>query len=372
MSSKKRSSKKGSLPANVPEELLVPKIEFVPHSVDPAENEAWWVACYGSITPPKEKSFPVMNRRSVEEGAPSRSTSEFLEIMRSFYQISDAVEFRIPCQGERASSPPEGYFTCYEAFVVRCRLWFPIPKIIVRVLDRFEVAISHIFSETGKDIDIGDIEFSVNDSMLPGWDPDLAFGDGSGTSEVPIPDFDDFFAGLPSGFDAPPATNELGRPKVIAEGSRIINGAERKGKREIVEVMKTRASQFQVEYRNLKDAFTSLGDFRECRGSVGSLWKTRADDYVFEKEMELMKGDMKDHARAEALIPPIDGRIQEFWDPIPVSPDTIETTTEFPGDCGEVDRLADAFVGQFVRIVSNFNLATSRGCFEDYTKYFRC
>ncbi|KAF3536170.1 hypothetical protein F2Q69_00023206 [Brassica cretica] len=60
--------------------------------------------------------------------------------------------------------------------------------------------------------------------MLLGWDSDLPFGDGSGTSEVPIPDFDDFFAGLPSGFDAPPATNESGRPKVVAEGSRIING----------------------------------------------------------------------------------------------------------------------------------------------------
>ncbi|KAG2267182.1 hypothetical protein Bca52824_074261 [Brassica carinata] len=30
-------------------------------------------------------------------------------------------------------------------------------------------------SSKGKDIDLGDLEFSVDDCMLPGWDPDLAF-----------------------------------------------------------------------------------------------------------------------------------------------------------------------------------------------------
>ncbi|KAG2246869.1 hypothetical protein Bca52824_086497 [Brassica carinata] len=52
------------------------------------------------------------------------------------------------------------------------------------------------------------------------WSSDIAFGDGSGTSKVPIPDFDDFFAGLPSGFDAPPLLNESGG-EVVAEGSRL-------------------------------------------------------------------------------------------------------------------------------------------------------
>ncbi|KAF3592289.1 hypothetical protein DY000_02022695 [Brassica cretica] len=52
---------------------------------------------------------------------------------------------------------------------------------------------------------------------------------------------------------------------------------------------------------------------------------------------------MNEHAHAEALIPSIDGRIQGFWDSIPVSPDTEEVATGFPDGGKEVDRPADAF-----------------------------
>ncbi|KAF3534718.1 hypothetical protein DY000_02042231 [Brassica cretica] len=481
MSSRKKTSKRGtsrgSSSEGVHDELLVPKIEFVPNSIDPAENEAWWTVRFGSV----------------EGGAPSRSTNDFLQTIRSFYRIPDTMEFRIPRCGESADSLPEGYFTCYEAFVVRCRLWFLIPEVIVRVLDRFEVSISqlnpisiqhligvvilsyehglsltadhfealfrlqlvskpdnywlvprtfmpvvkgfvsnfnswkkffffvrigtersvfldllyaeesskgveartsrsrsgrgdrsgsepdgpdtcavpagetNVRSSKGKDIDLGDIEFSVDDSILLGWDPDLAYGDGSGTSEVPIPDFDDFFAvyprvsilprprtnreGLKSSrkdlassmglglnlldsaleashreamvyrFKAEKAEKDLARmrneilerdSKLARDHERAVTRAERKGKREIVEVVRSRASQFQTEYENLKDAYTLVGDYRECRGSVGSLWKTQAEDYVFEEEMRDMKNGMKDHAHAEALIPTIYGRIHGF------------------------------------------------------------
>ncbi|KAF3581004.1 hypothetical protein DY000_02030750 [Brassica cretica] len=68
--------------------------------------------------------------------------------------------------------------------------------------------------------------------------------------------------------------------------------------------------------------------------------------------MRDMKDGMKDHAHAEALIPPIDGRIHGFWDPIPVSPDTVEVTTEVAGDDEEVNYPTDAFGAS---LFGNFN-----------------
>ncbi|KAF3503143.1 hypothetical protein F2Q69_00043852 [Brassica cretica] len=456
----------------------------------------------GSITPPVKKSFPVMSHRMVEKGAPSRSISDFLQIVRSFNRIPDTVEFRIPQHRFEVSisqlnptslqhligvvilsyehglslttdhfealfwlqlfSKPDNYrltprnhMSVIKGFISNFNSWkrfffvrisaasieescIPLfrtrrmtewsifwtsftPKRVRKALrivrPDFEVGVetdsdfesggpapcdvpteeANARSLKGKDIDLGDIEFSMDDFILPGWDPDLAYGDGSGTSEVPILDFDGFFAGLPASFDPPSSVEKLGRSKVVAEGSHIINGglnllgsaleashreamvyrfkvekaekdlahmqneiserdsklardhekgvhrAERKGRREIVEVMRSRASQFEIEYENLKDTYSLVGDFRECRGSVGTLWKTQGDDFVFGEEMRDMKDGMKDHAHAEALIPPIDGRIPGFWDPIPVSPDTEEVATEIPGDDEEVKYPGDAF-----------------------------
>lgn len=56
-----------------------------------------------------------------------------------------------------------------------------------------------------KGIDLEDFDFPVDDFVLPRWVPNLPYGDGSGTSEVPFPhsNFDAFLDGLPSNFDLP-------------------------------------------------------------------------------------------------------------------------------------------------------------------------
>ncbi|KAJ4906241.1 hypothetical protein Rs2_09899 [Raphanus sativus] len=75
-----------------------------------------------------------------------------------------------------------------------------------------------------KDIEVEDQDFPVDDSPLLGWDPSLGFGDGSGSSDAPMPNFD-FFSGLPDHPNPSPFVVETERPEVLAKTSRVVNGA---------------------------------------------------------------------------------------------------------------------------------------------------
>ncbi|KAF3598861.1 hypothetical protein F2Q69_00036178 [Brassica cretica] len=223
----------------------------------------------------------------------------------------------------------------------------------------------NVRSSKGKEIDLGDIDFSVDDSILPGWDPDLTYGDGSGTSEAPIPDFDDFFAGLPSSFDPPLSVDEMGRSKIVAKdfGLNLLGSALEASHRDAM-VYRFKAEkakkdlacmQNEVLERDSKLAKDYDRAIRRAERKFGTLWKTQMDDFDFGDEMATMKDDMDDHAHAEELIPPIDKRIQGFWDPIPVSPDTEEIATEVAGDDEEVDYRGDAFRA-FMSVNFNFDM----------------
>ena len=62
MSSRKKALKRGTSRGSSSEgvhddDILVPKAESFPHSIDPADGEAYWIARYGSITPPARSHF---------------------------------------------------------------------------------------------------------------------------------------------------------------------------------------------------------------------------------------------------------------------------------------------------------------------------
>ncbi|KAF8102805.1 hypothetical protein N665_0194s0019 [Sinapis alba] len=120
------------------------KEEFVPHSIDPEEAEAYWVALFNEAVPPTEVTYPSKPRVQHDYGLPSKRSFPFLDTMREFCRVPGEVEFRIPKLGESAENPLEDYFTCYEAHLVRCHLWFPIPEVIIHILNRFGLSISQV------------------------------------------------------------------------------------------------------------------------------------------------------------------------------------------------------------------------------------
>ncbi|XP_048601914.1 uncharacterized protein LOC125580798 isoform X1 [Brassica napus] len=124
--------------------------------------------------------------------------------------------------------------------------------------------------------------------------------------------------------------------------------AERRGKRAIVAEMKQRAALFATKFESFKDAQEFMGDFRECRGSVATLYKSQNEDFSFPSEVAEMSGLMNGCAHAESLVPPIEGRVRQLWDSIEVLEYTAEAGTSVGDEGagvadGEVDQPASSF-----------------------------
>ncbi|XP_013601313.1 PREDICTED: uncharacterized protein LOC106308732 [Brassica oleracea var. oleracea] len=83
--------------------------------------------------------------------------------------------------------------------------------------------------------------------------------------------------------------------------SRALVRAERRGKRAIVAEMKRRTTLFASEFESFKDAQKFVGDFRECRGSVSTLYESQKEDFSFPAEVAEMSGLMNGCAHAESL-----------------------------------------------------------------------
>lgn len=97
------------------------------------------------------------------------------------------------------------------------------------------------------------------------------------------------------------------------------------------------------------------------------------DDFDFQDEMVTMASGMDDHAHAEGLISLIEWRIQGFWDPIPISPDTVEVETEVASDDEEVNWPASKFgvsmSGNFGYDLGEVRLAFDGKMFSLYVEF---
>ena len=124
MLSKRKPSTKSRCDRSIPDGSksqhvgVVPKVEFSADSIDHEEVDAYWTA-RGEVKPPVPVLWvPAPFKTNHVAGCQSMSCQNGLAAIRRFCRIPESVEFRLPEGGEVAQSPPEGYITCYETYLM--------------------------------------------------------------------------------------------------------------------------------------------------------------------------------------------------------------------------------------------------------------
>ncbi|KAF2563176.1 hypothetical protein F2Q70_00017294 [Brassica cretica] len=118
-SNKSRRDRSASDGSSSQHENVVPKVAFAEHSIDPEEAM--------DIGRPRATSCP-----------------NGLDTIWSFCGVPESVEFCLPVVGDVSESPPDGYFTCFEEYLMQCHLWFPMLEAVVQLFGRFGLAIDQV------------------------------------------------------------------------------------------------------------------------------------------------------------------------------------------------------------------------------------
>lgn len=120
--------------------------------------------------------------------------------------------------------------------------------------------------------------------------------------------------------------NSLRENDLVAKQDSKLRRAFREGKREVAALVRNHSTDFAAHFGELKKTQNSIGDYRECWGSVVVLWRTQEPEYSYDAEMTNMSRHMRNYANVESMILLIEERIWEQWAPIPVSPDSEEVS----------------------------------------------
>ncbi|KAG2323099.1 hypothetical protein Bca52824_016312 [Brassica carinata] len=138
-SSKRHFSSHSSSDDSSTNEVIAPKEEF---GVDEDAKDAYYKALCGSLSSLQDIPIPKRPVRLPNAPlTPSMVSPRYLATLRKFYQVP--ANFVFGSSGNEYKGI-EGFFTCYEAFLSYCRMWFPIPGTIVRGLHCFELSISQL------------------------------------------------------------------------------------------------------------------------------------------------------------------------------------------------------------------------------------
>ncbi|KAH0893069.1 hypothetical protein HID58_055498 [Brassica napus] len=328
MSSKRKSSTKSRRDRSVPEGSsshhvgVVPKVEISAESIDPEEVDAWRTAM-GEVKPPTSVVWGLLPVWELLRGRPC-FWAEFSpkRVRRAVGLYHSRFQPDMPTK-EGSESSMDGFVPYFSPdnilkdYLVSQAGGSNGEQFNLDGLSEFDFPPTAGGSEEGSD-------FSKAARMVNGGLLMINRALDTSRQEAQM-----------DRFRAEVADKEIARLKDDLESSRRhgresfakeVNHAYKRGKREIVEVMKSHRDKFSQSFEELKGCYKAFTDYRDCRGTVGGLYLTQHPDYSFSSEYAKQTGLMAEKDK-DPKISEVEDEIWKQWEPVPVSPDTVEAET---------------------------------------------